>query len=193
MEPTSDIRNRLPEINALEAQALQAAQAGRDDEAQRLWGRILELDPNHVRTLSRAGPARVPCGGHAVGPRSVPAHRRRRRLGSAAMDPSRPRLPQPEGRAGRGERDPAGADPRPQRAGQPHPPRQPARAARQDARGGRRLQRGGRRGAADRPPASRASSGGRRGERAGREIQRIAGHSSTSTSTRTSGRSRART
>ena len=31
-------------------------------EAQRLWARILELDPNHVRTLSVAGPARVRAG-----------------------------------------------------------------------------------------------------------------------------------
>src|SRR5215467_13660067 len=50
-----DVQSRLPEINALEAQAFQAAQTGRDTEAQRLWARILELDPNHVRTLSFLG------------------------------------------------------------------------------------------------------------------------------------------
>jgi aspartyl/asparaginyl beta-hydroxylase (cupin superfamily) len=50
-----DVQSRLPEINALEAQAFQAAQTGRDAEAQRLWARILELDPNHVRTLSFLG------------------------------------------------------------------------------------------------------------------------------------------
>jgi aspartyl/asparaginyl beta-hydroxylase (cupin superfamily) len=50
-----DTDNRLPEINALEAQAFQAAQTGRDADAQRLWKRILELDPNHVRTLSVLG------------------------------------------------------------------------------------------------------------------------------------------
>ncbi len=55
MESTTDVRSRLPEINALEAQAFQAAQTGRDDEAQKLWGRILQLDPNHVRTLSVLG------------------------------------------------------------------------------------------------------------------------------------------
>ncbi len=50
-----DTQHRLPEINALEAQAFNAARAGRDDEALRLWSRILELDPNHVRTLSALG------------------------------------------------------------------------------------------------------------------------------------------
>src|SRR4030095_14368751 len=50
-----DTDNSLPEINALEAQAFQAAQTGRDADAQRLWKRILELDPNHVRTLSVLG------------------------------------------------------------------------------------------------------------------------------------------
>ncbi|HYR00338.1 MAG TPA: aspartyl/asparaginyl beta-hydroxylase domain-containing protein [Casimicrobiaceae bacterium] len=50
-----DVQNRLREINALEGQAMQAAQTGRNAEAQRLWARILELDPNHVRTLSTLG------------------------------------------------------------------------------------------------------------------------------------------
>ena len=50
-----DTQHRLPEINALEAQAFQAARTGRDDEAFRLWSRILELDPNHGRTLSALG------------------------------------------------------------------------------------------------------------------------------------------
>ena len=46
-----NIQERSPEINALEAQAFRSAQAGRDDEAVRLWNRILELDPGHTRTL----------------------------------------------------------------------------------------------------------------------------------------------
>jgi aspartyl/asparaginyl beta-hydroxylase (cupin superfamily) len=45
----------LPEINALEAQAFRFAQAGREDEAVELWNRILELDPNHARTLTAVG------------------------------------------------------------------------------------------------------------------------------------------
>jgi len=45
----------LPEIQALEAAAFRAAQSGQDDEATRLWGRILAIDPNHVRTLTVLG------------------------------------------------------------------------------------------------------------------------------------------
>ncbi len=45
-----------PQASAvLEAQAAQAAQLGRDDEALRLWTRILELDPDHGRTLTALG------------------------------------------------------------------------------------------------------------------------------------------
>jgi aspartate beta-hydroxylase len=43
------------EIDALEAAAVRAAQAGREDEATRLWGKILSLDPNHIRTLTALG------------------------------------------------------------------------------------------------------------------------------------------
>jgi aspartate beta-hydroxylase len=43
------------EIGALESQAYQAARSGREGEAERLWNRILELDPSHVRTLSALG------------------------------------------------------------------------------------------------------------------------------------------
>jgi aspartyl/asparaginyl beta-hydroxylase (cupin superfamily) len=44
-----------PEIEALEAAAVRAAQAGREEEAIGHWSRILDLDPNHVRTLSALG------------------------------------------------------------------------------------------------------------------------------------------
>jgi aspartyl/asparaginyl beta-hydroxylase (cupin superfamily)/Tfp pilus assembly protein PilF len=43
------------EIDALEAAAVRAAQAGRHDEAFGYWSRILAVDPNHVRTLSVLG------------------------------------------------------------------------------------------------------------------------------------------
>jgi len=43
------------EIAALEAAAFRAAQSGQDDEATRLWGRILAIDPNHMRTLTVLG------------------------------------------------------------------------------------------------------------------------------------------
>lgn len=43
------------EINALEEQATRAAQAGREDEAVRLWNRILDLEPTHLRTWAAAG------------------------------------------------------------------------------------------------------------------------------------------
>ena len=46
---------RVQEINALEAGAARAAQAGREDEAVSIWGRILQIDPNHARTLAALG------------------------------------------------------------------------------------------------------------------------------------------
>ena len=45
----------LPEVNALEAEAVRAAQSGRDDVAVSLWTRILEIDPQHARTLTVLG------------------------------------------------------------------------------------------------------------------------------------------
>jgi aspartyl/asparaginyl beta-hydroxylase (cupin superfamily)/cytochrome c-type biogenesis protein CcmH/NrfG len=44
-----------PEIDALEAAAVRAAQAGREEEAIQLWSRILAIDPNHARTLATLG------------------------------------------------------------------------------------------------------------------------------------------
>ena len=46
---------RLQEINALEAEALRAARSGQDEEANRLWGRILQIDSTHARTLTALG------------------------------------------------------------------------------------------------------------------------------------------
>jgi aspartyl/asparaginyl beta-hydroxylase (cupin superfamily) len=45
----------VSEINALEAQAAHAAQSGRDGEALSFWTRILQIDPNHGRTLTTLG------------------------------------------------------------------------------------------------------------------------------------------
>jgi aspartate beta-hydroxylase len=45
----------LRDISALEAQAARAAQMGRDQEAIAIWGRILDIDPNHARTLTALG------------------------------------------------------------------------------------------------------------------------------------------
>ena len=50
-----NIEAGLPEINALEVQAARAAQSGRDQEAVALWGRILEIDPSHARSLTALG------------------------------------------------------------------------------------------------------------------------------------------
>lgn len=50
-----NVDTSLQRINALEAQALRAAQSGRDEEAATLWGRILELDPGHARSLTALG------------------------------------------------------------------------------------------------------------------------------------------
>jgi aspartyl/asparaginyl beta-hydroxylase (cupin superfamily) len=52
MQNTEDVTQ---EISLLEAQAMRAAQAGREDETVRLWNRILELDPEHIRTWTAAG------------------------------------------------------------------------------------------------------------------------------------------
>src|SRR5215471_10852176 len=45
----------LPEVEALEAEAMRAMQSGREAEAVRHWERILELRPSHVRALSALG------------------------------------------------------------------------------------------------------------------------------------------
>ena len=45
----------IAEIESLEAQAIRAAQSGREDDATRLWSRILEINPNHARTLTALG------------------------------------------------------------------------------------------------------------------------------------------
>jgi aspartate beta-hydroxylase len=46
---------RLAQIASLEGAAVRAAQSGRDAEASSLWGRILEIDPGHERTLTTLG------------------------------------------------------------------------------------------------------------------------------------------
>ena len=45
----------VQEINALEAEATRAMQAGREQDALGFWGRILAIDPNHGRTLATIG------------------------------------------------------------------------------------------------------------------------------------------
>jgi aspartyl/asparaginyl beta-hydroxylase (cupin superfamily) len=55
MQPMQNLEAGLQQINALEVQAARAAQSGRDEEAISLWGRILEIDPAHARTLTALG------------------------------------------------------------------------------------------------------------------------------------------
>ena len=43
------------EINALAAEAVRAGQAGRDQEAVRLWSQVLEAEPNYVPALTALG------------------------------------------------------------------------------------------------------------------------------------------
>ncbi|WP_295994190.1 aspartyl/asparaginyl beta-hydroxylase domain-containing protein [Rugamonas sp.] len=43
------------EVAQLEAAAIHATQAGKEDEGARLWARLLEFDPVHVRALSSLG------------------------------------------------------------------------------------------------------------------------------------------
>lgn len=47
--------NRLPDIAVLEALAKQAIQNGKEQDAIKAWGQILNQDPNHVRTLGALG------------------------------------------------------------------------------------------------------------------------------------------
>ena len=47
-----ELNNR---ILALENEAAKAAQSGRDQDALKFWGRVLEIDPNHARTLTAIG------------------------------------------------------------------------------------------------------------------------------------------
>jgi aspartyl/asparaginyl beta-hydroxylase (cupin superfamily)/cytochrome c-type biogenesis protein CcmH/NrfG len=48
-------QGKSPEIDALETAAARAAQAGREEDAMRLWSGILAIDPNHARTLATLG------------------------------------------------------------------------------------------------------------------------------------------
>ena len=45
----------VAQVAALEAAAVRAAQWGKDAEAASLWARILDIDPNHPRTLTALG------------------------------------------------------------------------------------------------------------------------------------------
>ena len=55
IQPMQNGGESLDQIRALEAQATQAAQSGREAEALQLWARILEIDPIHGPTLTAAG------------------------------------------------------------------------------------------------------------------------------------------
>jgi cytochrome c-type biogenesis protein CcmH/NrfG len=50
-----NVEDGLRQIHALEAEAARAAQRGREEEAIRLWGRILQIDPSHARALTLLG------------------------------------------------------------------------------------------------------------------------------------------
>src|ERR1700740_1026140 len=54
-KPMQNPQPALQEIAALEAAAARAAQAGREDEAVTLYGRILAIDPNHLLSLTALG------------------------------------------------------------------------------------------------------------------------------------------
>jgi aspartate beta-hydroxylase len=57
--------SRLAAIAQLEGQALQAARLGHEPEMVQNWKRILDLDPNHVRTLTAMGQRAFRMGDHA--------------------------------------------------------------------------------------------------------------------------------
>jgi aspartyl/asparaginyl beta-hydroxylase (cupin superfamily) len=51
----SSAASTFQELATLEAQAARAAQSGRDEEAARLWTRVVELDRRHVRAWTALG------------------------------------------------------------------------------------------------------------------------------------------
>ncbi|HEX7987341.1 MAG TPA: aspartyl/asparaginyl beta-hydroxylase domain-containing protein [Duganella sp.] len=55
-----------PEIAILEAAALQAAKAGKEEDAARMWARVLELAPAHAPALSALGKRAFRHGDHAT-------------------------------------------------------------------------------------------------------------------------------
>lgn len=58
-------RAAQPEIAILEAAAVQAYQAGKEEDAARMWARVLELDPRHAPALSALGKRAFRYGDHA--------------------------------------------------------------------------------------------------------------------------------
>ena len=71
-------QDATPDIAALEAAAMRAAQTGREEEAAALWRQILALDPNHRRTLAALGQRAFRQGDMQSARDGVPAPRRRR-------------------------------------------------------------------------------------------------------------------
>jgi aspartyl/asparaginyl beta-hydroxylase (cupin superfamily) len=55
-----------PEIAILEASAIQAAKAGKEEDAARLWARLLELAPAHPLALASLGKRAFRYGDHAT-------------------------------------------------------------------------------------------------------------------------------
>ena len=55
-----------PEIAILEAAAIQAAKAGKEEDAARMWARVLELAPAHALALSALGKRAFRHGDHAT-------------------------------------------------------------------------------------------------------------------------------
>jgi aspartyl/asparaginyl beta-hydroxylase (cupin superfamily) len=58
------------ELAILETAAVQAAQAGKEDDAGRMWARILELDPQHAPALGWLGKRAFRYGDHATARRA---------------------------------------------------------------------------------------------------------------------------
>lgn len=63
-------RAAQPEIAILEAAAVQANQAGKEEDAARMWARVLELNPQHTQALSSLGKRAFRYGDHATARRA---------------------------------------------------------------------------------------------------------------------------
>jgi aspartyl/asparaginyl beta-hydroxylase (cupin superfamily) len=63
-------RAAQPEISILEAAAVQATKAGKEEEAAQLWARVLELHPQHTTALSALGKRAFRYGDHATARRA---------------------------------------------------------------------------------------------------------------------------
>lgn len=70
IHPMLSSRAAQPELAILEAAAVQAAQAGKEEDAARMWARVLDLNPHHIPALNALGKRAFRYGDHATARRA---------------------------------------------------------------------------------------------------------------------------